>query len=200
VTWDVAGKIVVIIRDIVTGAAAMTVAIVAVKGLSTWKRQLFGNANYELARRLLRATYKLREAIRYVRMPMMSNAEIAEARKAAGSEVPDTDSRNGTEDERITFQARWRKISDALVGFDAELLEAEALWGRPIRELSEHLLKCVSELSRAIDKSLRGNLTPERDAEIIAIISDPGVSNPYADRLAGAIKGIEDELRKHLKP
>jgi hypothetical protein len=51
-----------------------------------------------------------------------------------------------------------------------------------------------------IDKSGRANLTPERDAEITAIISDPGVSNPYAERLAGAIKGIEDELRPHLKP
>jgi hypothetical protein len=54
-------------KDAITGIAAGVASVVAVAGLHTWKRQLHGNTNYELARGLLRSAYKLREAIRWVR-------------------------------------------------------------------------------------------------------------------------------------
>jgi hypothetical protein len=200
VTWNDVEKISGVVKDLATGGAAVTAAIIAVKGLKTWKRQLLGNTNYDLARRFLRATYKLREAIRYVRMPFMSAAEIIEARKAVGLSV-DTDTLGGKENERVTYQIRWRKLSDALVEFNAELLESEALWGKNIRARSELLLKCVGELNGAINEWLRSrtHLNEARDIEVVAIIYDAGESNSYSDRLGSAIEAIENELRPHLK-
>lgn len=44
-----------------------------------WKREHRGKTKYEMARRLLRATYSLRDAFAYVRAPIMLAQEIESA-------------------------------------------------------------------------------------------------------------------------
>jgi hypothetical protein len=71
VSSDDIARWVTIAKDVMTGIATIAAAVVATMGLHTWKRQLFGNSNYELSRRLLRSAYRLREAIQFVRNPLM---------------------------------------------------------------------------------------------------------------------------------
>lgn len=55
-------QLVALAKDIVLMLAAVVGAYVALRGLSTWNRQLKGGAEYELTRRLLKCTYRLRDA------------------------------------------------------------------------------------------------------------------------------------------
>lgn len=56
-------EIVSVAKDIILAFAAIVASYVGIKGLGTWRRQLKGNAEYELAKNILTAIYELREAI-----------------------------------------------------------------------------------------------------------------------------------------
>lgn len=198
---DIAG-VVAIAKDVMTGAAALIAAVVAARGLQTWKRQLHGNTNYELARRLLRSAYRVREAIRWVRNPLILYGEAASALKGAGlSDSPPA----GSDDqgEALVYQARWQRVAEANVEFLAELLEAEALWGPEIRQRGDALAACIGQLHWALWRWLsrrQSSITPDRMAELLAIIYSAGsASTKYDDDLNAALEGIEAQIRPHLK-
>ena len=71
--------LITIIKDIFTCLAAITASVVAVLGLQAWKKQLKGKTEYELAQRLLRGVYRVRNAFADVRNPRKTDAEIAQA-------------------------------------------------------------------------------------------------------------------------
>lgn len=192
-----------IAKDAITGIAAGVAAVVAILGLQTWKRQLHGNTNYDVSRRLLRAAYTLRETVRWVRNPMISGGEMAAALKAAGL----NDSPPGGIDERgeaLAYEARWRKVADAQSEFATVLLEAEALWGPEIRQRGEALGSMTSELYVSLMSWLsRGKrqYDPARENKLMDVIYDAGdgVSPTFSDRLKATFEGLEEVVRPHLK-
>jgi hypothetical protein len=60
-----------LIKDIVLICTGAVVAYVGLRGLSAWRRQFYGQTEYELTKRFLRATYKVREVIHIVRYPFL---------------------------------------------------------------------------------------------------------------------------------
>jgi len=58
-----AKEIVPFAKDLVLMAAAIVASYVGIKGLGSWRRQLRGNAEYQLAKNILAAIYELREAV-----------------------------------------------------------------------------------------------------------------------------------------
>ena len=66
VSWGVRDWIGVF-KDIFLAVAALIGSCAAWLGLSTWNRQLIGNTEYDLARRILPLCYRYRDAIRGVR-------------------------------------------------------------------------------------------------------------------------------------
>src|SRR5260221_5644218 len=66
------------VKDLMVLIAAVIGSYVALMGLSTWKRQLKGHTDHELARRILVSLYKYRDAINGVRHPMMTNNEFSD--------------------------------------------------------------------------------------------------------------------------
>ena len=179
-----------------TGCAAIAATVIAALGLKTWKRQLHGNANYEVARRLLRATYRLRESIRFFRSPFISTGEMIAARKATGQEDASED-----RSEAIAYQVRWQKVSDARVEWEAELLEAEALWGPDIRERGDTLLQCLGTLHASIIRWVSRSVRAADDLDkIMAVIYDlEDVSADFSIKLNSAIENLELPMRPHLR-
>ena len=96
-----------LIKDIVTGLAAVVAAVIAIMGLRTWKKQLKGKTEYELSQRFLRATYKVRDAFSWVRNPIQSPSEISQAMIEANIEG------NPIKDQRFIFRVRERFIINA---------------------------------------------------------------------------------------
>jgi hypothetical protein len=102
---------VTLIKDILTGFAALVATYVGFTGLQTWKRQLTANAEHELASRVLVAAYKVRDTINNCRLFAMEED-------------------NSTVDvtKRI-HDIQYDKLDKAQASLDVELLEAEAVWG-----------------------------------------------------------------------
>jgi hypothetical protein len=98
-------------KDIITGLAAIAAAYVAFVGLQTWKRQLTANAEYQLARRVLVAVYKVSDAI--------NNCRIFASEM--DSEVVDVTQK--------IHDSKFDKLDEEQASLDVELLEAEAVWG-----------------------------------------------------------------------
>jgi hypothetical protein len=68
-------EVLAVVKDIVLMGTAVAAMYVAFKGLGTWNRQLKGGAEYELTRRLLRSTYRMRETMKAVRNPVVFQHE-----------------------------------------------------------------------------------------------------------------------------
>ena len=126
-------EIVSLIKDVVLSGAAITGAVVAIKGLGTWQKQLKGQSEYELSRRILVSVFKYRDAINGVRHPAMWAYEMPS---------PPEDEAKAMSREQICFygtskayQARCYKVQTERTSLYADLLEAEAIWGNELKEL-----------------------------------------------------------------
>ena len=67
------------VKDLSTIFATITAGIVAILGLRTWKIQLKGRTEYDLAKKLLVEIYKIKESLLFVRSFYMSGGERANA-------------------------------------------------------------------------------------------------------------------------
>lgn len=201
-----------LVKDIVTALAAVTGAGVAVMGLSTWKAQLRGRAEYELARRILRTTYRVRDEIASVRRPLMTPGEISQALKEAGIEPKPGPTSHPRTDEAV-YQKRWDRLAEALSDLRVEEREAEVLWGRDIRSAFASLHDCVSKLHFAIYRHVRDvsessaphqtrRLSPEDRQEVDAVIyqlSDDPEKDQFTGEISEAVEEVENRVRPHLK-
>lgn len=200
-------EIVGMLSDVAVGMAAVVAAYVAWRGLKTWKEQLSGTTEYELARRVLRALYTHRNAINGVRHPFMSVEEMPEPEDAGEM------SREQVRHHGIAkaYQARWDRVMAARRELDAELLEAEVLWGaelgsrfKAVDVLERELFVAVGTHVQQHDPALhaRRREALERRAatrrDVLFGNFDDG-PDPYLSEYVAAVRAIEDYLRPHLR-
>ena len=165
-------------KNIVLAVAAAIGAYVAFKGLGTWQRQLKGQFEYELSRRILVSLFKYRDAINGVRNPVMWGGEMP---------VPPSEERGKMDYEQIkfyglskTYQARWDKVTEQRSALHADLLEAEATWGKELNPKFENIFKLENELVRAVSQHLR--------------ISNPATSDQLRESISRSISNRRDIL------
>lgn len=193
--------------DFVTAGAAVAAVIYARSGLHTWKQQLRGSSEFELAHSLLTESYRLRDSIESARSPFMSAPELkADDPEAAGL--------NPSERSHLSFarglETRWERVSEAARGLDPLLIQAESLWGREVRDKFSPLRKMAYELRFAMDMYLRAHdpripadsRKPTLDYcqennidEIVFNHSTEAKPDKFSLKLIRAVKPIEDELR-----
>jgi hypothetical protein len=138
-------------KDLVLAGAAIATVWIAARGLRTWRAELRGKTDFEAARGLVHATFKLHDEISSSRSPLARlSIEL--------------------EDDILNPDAAWSKaeikawaglihnrresLQAALREFDGAVLEAEALWGKSIRDRTDRLRKCVLVLWIAFDSFL----------------------------------------------
>jgi hypothetical protein len=199
-------EIITAIKDVLLGGAAVATASVAVIGLKNWSRELRGKADFDVARGLIRATYKLRDEIRACRSPFIRGQEFPEGYyDPAKKSTPENEAQGWAH----VYKNRWQPVWGAIQEFDAQTLEAEALWGGGIREKTDKLRECVAELNSAIDAIISDKASGGRDFESdqefgrkmrsIASASGSDSKNELSKKIAEAVTGIEDKIRPHLK-
>jgi len=204
------GAWVAIGKDVALGVAAVVGATVALRGLDTWRRQLRGSVEYELARRLLRCTYRWRETIKSVRRPMVWAYEMP---------APPNEDREAMSEEDVqhygyatAYQNRWEKVVEARDELQTELLEAEVLWGKEIntrynacfaleKELWVYLLTHLeSRNPRArpgMQEAKERVLANQRD--VLRELSSVGDEDAFSRDVSAAIARIEDFLKPRLR-
>ena len=191
------------------GIAALSAALVAIAGLSTWRRQLKGQAEYELARRVLRAVLKVRDEMSGVRAPIILGGEYAAAYQEANLTPPD----NGlpgadSKGAELVYERRWNRVVSAMRDLEAELLEAEVLWGAQVRASAAKLSTCIGELFAAVSMHLRMQATGdphgtlarvvEQQFRILYEINSDAEPDAFGAKIAGAVREFEALLRPHL--
>lgn len=197
------------IKDSVLSIGAIVAMYVAVRGLKTWNRQLKGEVEYELTRRLLRCTYLLREAIKVVRNPVMFANEKPSP--------PDDESKSMSNTQRQyyglsqAYQGRWNKVTAARDNLQTELLEAEVIWGKHIYEQFEPLFKLQDELFSNIHRYLmvcnpqESDVSKQAISEVSRKLRDvlydtsSFEADPFSNDVEKAIADIETFLKPHLK-
>lgn len=195
------------IADSVTAGAALAASIVAGMGLVTWRKQLKGRTEYDLARRMLKKTYRLREAVRAARSPMILGGEFAAASDANGDEDQQP-SRSAPDDEAIAavYDQRWKRVAKVRADLEMEVFEAEALWGtqetetalQPLRGFLGRLFAVMSEHVMR----LRGGVhaaDDERGIETRRRLLGGGEEDKLGDHMEAAIEKVEEFLRPHLE-
>ncbi len=196
-------------KDVLVAVAAAVGAAVAIRGLNTWNRQLKGSAEYNLARRILKVTYRLRDAMKSVRHPAMWGAEMPnppaeEAKHMSSEEIYHYG-------QSRAYQTRWQRVSDVRTDLQAELLEAEVLWGGELNKLFEalfklehelfvavqnHLSLCDPKVTQAMKTAIEKRQTNARDI-LYDSLEEKG--DEFTKDVARAIVPIEEYLKPHLR-
>ena len=145
-------EIITLFKDVLLTCVGVTGAIVAVKGLGTWQRQLKGQSEYELSRRLLVTLFKYRDSIDCVRHPAIWAYEMPsppeeEAEKMSKAQIRFYGTSNA-------YQARWNKVNAERTTLYTDLLFAEAIWGQQVKQLFKKLFDLEHELYTQIRQYL----------------------------------------------
>lgn len=199
-----------ILKDIITIIAACSAIFIGFSGLSSWKKQLKGTAEYNLSKRLITGLYSYRDAIKHVRNPALYNHE---------REMPSQEQVKTMSKDEIDFygyskayQNRWNKVDEAKKQFYADRLEGEAIWGKefidlfkPIPELENELFSALQtnmivrnpESSKADKDAWREMSRKKRD--VLYDVSNTKKSDEFMSELNDAIGKFEGYLKPHLK-
>lgn len=196
-----------LIKDVIVAFAAIIGAGVAVIGLSTWRHQLEGTAQYELARRLLKEVYQFREALQSVRFPFIAVKEMELSDNEGPPPTNDKDRRH--RELAKAYQNRYGRVYDTRNALEATLLEVEVLWGAELVEKVRKLYNWDGELYAAImdhlDTIISDAPSGGRNIENIRRTRETinSRSNRREDKflsgLQSDIQQIEMELKPHLK-
>lgn len=198
-------ELITAIKDVCLSMAAIVTATVAIYGLKSWKKELNGKANFEVARGLIRATYKLRDEISYSRNPFTSAHEFPKGYDPL-QKTPEKEA----EAWSYVFTNRWKPIAEAVQEFDTQTLEAEALWGSDIKNKAFELRRCANTLRAAMEEMVSNEASGNRHfksdeefgkkikAEVSAGWGRSEDKNELSERIDNSIKQIEKEVRPHL--
>jgi hypothetical protein len=149
-SWRRRGRGLSAVKDFIVAIAAIVTATVAVVGLSKWRQELRGRADFETARALIRAVYKPRDEIESARGRLTSSAEFPEGY----DNVTERNSEKRADAWNHFFLNRWKPVAGALREVEAQGLEAEALWGAEIRELILRVRRCAHTLLVAMQSMI----------------------------------------------
>ena len=196
-----------IAKDVILSITGIVGSIVAVSGLRTWKKQLKGRVEYDLSRKLLTATYKLRDSIGYIRSPFMFGGEM--------EDPPDSSPYAATEEGKRYYNSMtgYRKRIESANAVRAELyadlLEAEAVWGVNVRQRFDQFITLMNELAMEISSYLEDKRPPSHMHEVpkeesvrrMAIMfSRNDISKDlFAQRMDKAIISIEEVLQPKVR-
>ncbi|MBU6439547.1 MAG: hypothetical protein KGS28_04875 [Betaproteobacteria bacterium] len=191
------------LKDVFVAGAAAVTAGVAVIGLGSWKRDVNGRANFEVARALVRSTYKLANAIAEFRSPAQRRSGYPDWYQRQAVNPPDVEA----EALQFALRSRMRPLQEALQAFEANALEAEALWGRAVRVKTSALSSCVADIKTAatmkvtivgtdrtflkVDPKMIEQIEATLESALTLPMTGEG-KDPFALRVENAIRGIEE--------
>lgn len=182
--------------SIIQALPAWVGAACAVFGLRTWQDQLHYKENYELARRLLRAAYKYRDAINQARFPISFRSTSSSENESSY-----------LSSEQKAWSKRFESINESKRELSAELLEAEVVLGRKFMNELQALFECdkmlygcvLEHLDTICDSPEPGLITREARAERRKIMfAGLGYQDEFSLRVSRALEAFEQEIRPML--
>jgi flagellin-specific chaperone FliS len=170
-----------LIANGVTGVAAVVAAIAACRGVHTWRQQLVGQSDYELAKRMLRQVYELESIIRRLRYSLSIDDKAA----------------------------LWTRLNELFAARGVERLEAKVAWEGALVEANKLMDGCIYDLQQAKRRmdAADNSQTPMSEQsrqEILAKFgpileaADDDNDDDFSRRLAASVAEYEGRLRQYL--
>ncbi|HSW74647.1 MAG TPA: hypothetical protein VLG16_02135 [Candidatus Saccharimonadales bacterium] len=179
------------IANSVTALVALAGVIVAGLGLNTWRKQIRGQSEYELAKKLMLQVYQLRDALQDVRNPFLS--------------VQEADKDSAEKDWEISaYNNRLKPVREIIAQFNVSQLEAEVVWDDKTANAKKALLDRVSRLHVVVNlyfSKQRNKITdenlPKDYSDVLYRRGDD--KDKYEKSLDEAVKEYEKVLKPHLR-
>ena len=194
---------VTLIKDILTVLATAIAGVVAVKGFQTWKNELHWKTEYELAQRLAKATYKVRDAIAGFRDPLPIGTEVQKVINAGLEDKKIYNSKLYARAVEEVYLKRWQAVQEDLRELDAVSLEVEAIWGEIALERLKPLKECTNLLFKYMQMHIQNLKKQEYSAQEttngVLYDSTDSPSNGFSKKITEAVRKIEDFLKPYLK-
>jgi len=172
-------------------------------GLSTWRKELKGKSEYELAKRVLKSVYKVREAFKHVRSPAIYQYEYPEGMRNHHGHLKPEHNYEGT---AYVYEKRWEKMHEAFKELEEAHLEAQVEWGPEHQDVIVKLRQRRSELLIAIQQMLERKKDPhseprksEEIAEERSVLEHFGKNSKH-DKFTPQIDEAVAEFEKWLRP
>jgi len=139
------------LKDIAVAFSALSATYIAYQGLSTWKDELKGKSEYQISKDVLRAVYKVREAFKHVRNPVIYQYEYPEDMTSSSGHLK---SEHIFEGNAHVYEQRWKVLHKAFVELEECFLEALVVWGSDYQDTIAPLRLCRGEVQMAIQHLL----------------------------------------------
>ncbi|MEE2025557.1 hypothetical protein [Alkalimonas mucilaginosa] len=177
-------------KDVISIFGTIAVVLIGIYGLSTWKKQLRGTSEYELAKKILVKSHQVAQAIQAVRSPMLFlNKE-------------EVDAGNRLKEEQRIYDERLKNLSSEWAELATLKLEAKIIWSSPAEQAFGDLESLVRKIRSEIwlhfwlkGAYKSGGATvdnnPERVAAndaIVYLISD---DDDFSQKIYAAVTKIE---------
>lgn len=188
-----------LVTDSVTTLAVVAGIIIAGMGLQTWRRELHGKAEYELARKVLLGVYRIRDAVDQFRAPLISGWEmVPDGEHIVPGAGPPANSHG------IALARRWSRVADTYSQLQVDLLEAEVLWGESLKNLRNNLADRLSELRNAADLLVEleqagdGNDNRSGKVELRRTVFRIVDQDAFGPKFLSVVGAFEAELRSQI--
>lgn len=201
----IAEAIVPMLKDAIVALAAIVGGVVAVVGLNVWRRQLKGTTEYQIASKVLKATFAFEDAINDARYPRIFPGEMAGRVPAEGESSAESKILN----DAYAYHKRLEVVRTAQVDFHLADLEARAILGDGARKALEPLYKASMGLQTNYDlyfsMGLQDARLPRPEAEDRALKEMRETlfyikgQDKFGEGVKKTVQSIEDEFREHLK-
>ncbi|CRM19867.1 hypothetical protein [Pseudomonas sp. 31 R 17] len=128
VDWAQTKDLVSVVGAGITALGVIVASYVGVNGLATWRKQIGGQNDHELSRRMLIELYKFKQVFSNSRTPSVYPYEVQQVGDPAfNHSVIDRFKR-----QQLGFYRRIKAINLEYATLSVSMFEAEALWGREV--------------------------------------------------------------------
>ena len=187
-----------ITKDVFSILGTLGALIIGSIGLFTWKRQLKGTSEYELAKKAILKTYQVEQAIQAVRNPMLY---LKQEEVEAGNQLQEE---HRIYNERLSYlYEKWSELQTIR-------LESKVVWSTEAHSAFEDLQKVIAKLKASIWLHfwLKGayagpgatvDRNPDRVAENDAIVYFIDEEDDFSKKIKSSIKKIEDFFSSKIR-
>lgn len=125
-------------KDVVSIVGTIGALTIGGFGLFTWRRQLRGTSEYEIAKKAILKTYEVQQAIQSVRNPMLylSQEEVEAGRRL--------------EEEQRIYSERMTYLYEKWAELQTIRLETKVIWGKEAHESFNEIQQRIGDVRGAI--------------------------------------------------
>jgi hypothetical protein len=166
---------------------------------------LKGKSEYQKAKDVLKAVYRVRQGFAWVRTPWINSWEYPVEMCDEKGQLKAEFDYQGT---AHAYTNRKRQLDDAMAELKDQTLEAQVEWGEEFQNVIEPIAMCYSELFIAVwdfveskRNDLSRRLTPQEIKDRNAKLHYLGENNEndkFTSQINAAIQGYEKKLRPHI--